>query len=100
ARTVGAAEHRRGHLVPPGAGDAGDADDLAGVHGQVQVGQHVAAQALDLEDDIAPLGGLGVVHDVLELAPDDLLDELVFGQSGHRPGDDVLAVPQHGDVLR
>ena len=100
ARPVDAAEQRRGHLVPPGAGDAGDADDLAGVHDHVHVVQHVAAQAADLQDDIAPLGGLGVVRDLLELAPDDQLDELVFVQSRHRPGDDVLAVPQHRDAVR
>src|ERR1700723_2200801 len=39
ARPVDAAEQRRGHLVPSRAGDAGDADDLAGVHGQVHVVQ-------------------------------------------------------------
>ncbi len=70
------------------------------MNGEVDVVQHVTAQAVDLQDDSSPLGGLGVVIDLLELAPDDELDEMVLRQSRYRPRDDLLAVAQDSDALR
>ena len=86
AGAVAAAEQAHRELGAPGAHQPGDADDLAGVHLEVDAVDHdagrilrvVGGPVLDAQHLLADLRGvLGIA--VLEVAADHVLDDAVFG---------------------
>ena len=90
---------QRQHVLAPGAGDAGQADDLAGVDVEVDAVHGAAAQAADGEQRLRRShvrlgGGRG-----LDAVADDQLDEPLVIELGHGHGGRQLAVAQHRDPV-
>ena len=77
-----------GQLVATGAGQPGDADDLAGVHVEAERGQLGAADGPDRQHrlDIAPRRREPGVRRRLgdQLAPEHQVGEALVGELGHR----------------
>ena len=93
------AEDGAHQLGPPGAGDAGKADDFARVQFEGDVVHELGpGDVLDLQQDLAgsriPLG-----IDVLQVAPDHELDQVVHRHFRDLLGVDVTPVLEHRDLV-
>ncbi|GEL25655.1 hypothetical protein PSU4_46090 [Pseudonocardia sulfidoxydans NBRC 16205] len=82
------------------AEQAGDPDDLALAHMQVDAAERTTGHAAQLEHRLAGDGRRRLRVDGLDGSPDDVLDELGLGQPCAGPRDDELAVAQHRHGVR
>ena len=93
------AEQRLRELAAPGADEAGEADDLAGAHGQADApGHRPAHEVARLEHRRADRhGDLG--EEVVDAPPDHHLHEFGGVGLGDLPRSDIGAVAQHRDAV-
>ncbi|MCQ0010226.1 hypothetical protein LUX73_39680 [Actinomadura madurae] len=93
-----AAEDRGADLVPPGPEDARHADDLAGVHGDVEVDDRSAGQAAYTQHRL-PVSGVPAPQGVEGSARDQLHQSRIVDLCAGQVADDP-PVPQCQDGVR
>ena len=91
----GDAEDGEGELGPARADQPGDAEDLAGAQGQIDIADRLAAaEAAQLESDLAR-HRLGLREELIDGAAHHHRDQIGFADLADRLGGDMGAVAQH-----